>query len=103
MTDNDWNDDGSLGEGWEPISSNGFSVDLQAYDALYWLEAVYPHHYTKVSEQFPEPVVWNDWGTHIDTETMGVSEDYVSWLVDAIEDTGVVTWWEGEPWGRVDR
>lgn len=50
---------------------------------------------------FPE-MAYPKWeGSWLNTEAMGVDVEYGSWLVDAIEATGVVMWEEGEPWALV--
>lgn len=84
-----------------PLSSNAFSVDLQTDDALAFLEAGYPKVYQTLSEQFPEIVDIQWEGSWFDTEAMGVDQEWGSWLVDAIEESGVVFWEEGEPYGRL--
>lgn len=81
------------------ISSNHFSVDAQAADAMDWLEEHDPDNYAAVVAVMPEwpRRVWGDFGTHFDTEAMGVDPEWGSWLIDAIEATGSVFWEEGEP------
>ena len=77
------------------ISSNGFSHDQQVQDAMDWLELNHPDAYTKIVDQFPEtPVMSGSW---LDTEAMQVDAEWSSWLTDAIEETGLVVWEEGEP------
>lgn len=86
------------------ISSGHFSVDTQAFDALDFLEANHPEHYKDVTDEFPEVlsgVTWTQFGTHVDTEAMGLDIEWTSWLIDAIEATGVVIWEDGEPLGFV--
>lgn len=80
------------------ISSGHFSVDIQALDALDYLRAHHPAAYTQVIKDFPETAdpTWE--GAWLDTEAMGVDVEYGSWLVDAIEATGLVAWEDGEPW-----
>ena len=82
------------------ISSNHFSVDLQAVDAMHWLEANAPEAYAAVIDQFPEypTCVFSAMSSWFDTEAMGVDDEWGSWLVDAIEATGVVSWEDGEPY-----
>lgn len=82
------------------LSSDHFSVDAQVEDAMFYLEHNHPDEFARIVEKFPE---WNTrtMGEHsswFDTESMGVEPDWSSWLVDAIEDTGLVLWEEGEPW-----
>lgn len=82
----------------EALSSNGYSLDQQAADALTWLRLHYPLHAESVDNDFPpDDAIWS--GSWLDTEAMKVDSEYGSWLVDAIEATGVVCWEEGEPWG----
>ena len=84
------------------ISSNHFSTDTQAIDALAWMRLQHPRSYCAVMRSFPEMgAELKMSGAHIDTEAMGVDVEYVSWLVDAIEATGVVMWEDGEPWALV--
>lgn len=78
------------------ISSNGFSVDTQAVDALDYLRTNEPDAYSAIVRHFHEPVIWS--GSRFDTEAMGVDPDYSSWLIEAIEDTGHVSWIDGEPY-----
>lgn len=82
-----------------PVSSNSFSRDMQAADALSFLELNYPDAYADVVCQFPEVLdaVWV--GAWFDTDAMCVDPDWSSWLVDAIEATGRVRWEDGEPYG----
>lgn len=77
------------------LSSNSFSTDTQAADALAWLRSEHPDAAQIVDAQFPEPRVWD--GSWLDTAAMGVDVEYGSWLIDAIEATGLIVWWEGEP------
>lgn len=79
----------------EPLSSNQWSLDLQIVDVLDWLERNYPAGYAEVREAFPEEIRLD--GSHFDIEAMGVEADYSSWLAEAIEATGLVGWYEGEP------
>lgn len=84
------------------ISSNGFSVDQQAADAMSYLERQHPEAWDKVIAQFPEYIDHTFCGSWFDTEEMRVDVEWGSWLVDAIEGTGYVFWEEGEPWAEVD-
>lgn len=83
------------------LSSNHFSTDLQALDVLNWMEVEHPIAFEAIRSQFPEvgniifEISW------FDTEAMGVDQEWGSWLVDALEGTGLVWWEEGEPWGFV--
>lgn len=82
------------------LSSNSFSHDIQVVDALSWLHIEYPEHHKQVREQFPEDIIWEQpIRTWFDTDSMGVDTAWSSWLCDAIEDTGVVQWIDGEPFG----
>ena len=86
----------------EAISSNHFSVDLQAQDAMDWLEVNHLDAYGNVLKGFPEwPYRVFD-GSWLNTEAMGVDPEFSSWLIDAIEDTGYVVWEDGEPWAVND-
>lgn len=81
------------------ISSGHFSVDMQATDALRWLESNAPKAHAAVISEFPEmsDPKWQMMGSWLHTDAMGVGVEYGSWLVDAIENTGAVYWEEGEP------
>lgn len=82
----------------ESISSNHFSVDQQAADAMRWLLHNAPGQFAAVLVEFPE-YHWVKWElSHFDTDAMGVHDEWGSWLVDAIEATGLVWWEDGEPW-----
>lgn len=84
----------------EAISSGHWSVDLQAMDALSFLQENYPEEAKAIRKEFPEPFIWS--GSWLDTEAMGVDVEYGSWLVDAIEATGLIIWEDGEPWAIDD-
>ena len=83
------------------ISSGHFSHDMQVADAMSYLETNHNDDYREIIEQF-------DWkatkwiGSWVDTEAMGVDQEWSSWLCDAIEDTGHVWWEDGEPWAYRD-
>lgn len=81
------------------ISSNQYSVDLQAVDALKYIEDNHSEAYSKLLEEFPEipKITFTGHGSWMDTEAMGVDQEWSSWLIDAIELTGLVIWEEGEP------
>jgi len=85
----------------EPISNNGFSVDIQAQDALNFLEDFHPEAHAKVLSELPEAGCLLFDGSWFDTDAMGVDIEFGSWLVDAIEQTGKVIWEEGEPFALV--
>lgn len=80
------------------ISSNHASHDDQVEDAMDYLRHEHPDAYGSIVQKFPEyPERQLDGGWY-DTETMGVDPEWSSWLTDAIEQTGLVIWEEGEPW-----
>jgi len=85
----------------ETISSNGFSFDTQVIDAASWLERTEPTLYMNVLISFPEltEIVWE--GSWLDNEAMNVDPDWSSWLCEALESTGTIYWFEGEPFGDV--
>lgn len=83
----------------ESISSNHYSADTQASDALDWLRVNHPTVYSEVRKNFAEPIQWE--GSWFDTDAMGVDQEWGSWLVDAIEETGLVMWIDGEPYVNV--
>jgi len=84
------------------ISSNHFSVDQQAVDAFDYLNTFHPAEAEKLLEEFPE-IPFIKWSlSHFDTSAMGVDEEWGCWLVDAIEEAGVIWWEEGEPFTRFE-
>ena len=80
------------------ISSNGYSTDQQVVDALDYLRINHPAEYSDVRRRFPENIILPDDSAWFDTDEMGVDIEWSSWLADAIEDTGLVTWDDGEPY-----
>lgn len=84
------------------ISSNGFSHDMQAVDAMDWLKLNAPDAFHAVTAQFPEYLDAEFDGSWFDTDAMRVDVEWSSWLVDAIEDTGYIYWEDGEPWADED-
>lgn len=84
------------------LSSNRFSVDDQAIDAMRWLYDEHRDAWDDIVSELPEFManggVLLMEGSWFDTEAMGVDPEWGSWLVDAIENTGLVRWEEGEPW-----
>lgn len=93
-----------------PLSSNQWSVDLQVVDVVDWLnadETPRSEAYEKFVEDFPEfqnvverQVDLNpNWHT-FDLEDLGLDIQWVSWLVESLESTGLVWWEEGEPWAN---
>lgn len=84
------------------LSSNHFSTDTQALDVLAWMRIQHPRSYCAVLREFPE--AGSDLkmdGSWFATEAMGVDPEWGSWLVDALESSGLVAWQEGEPWALV--
>lgn len=81
----------------ESISSNHYSVDIQTVDALAWLESEHPAEYAAVVAEFPEYADHRMDGAWFDTDAMSVEVEFGSWLADAVEATGLVTWVDGEP------
>lgn len=79
------------------ISNNHLSVDQQVSDALQWMRLNHPEQFSEIRKEFPENFKWSPYDNHFDTEAMGVDIEWGSWLADAIEATGLVTWVEGEP------
>ena len=80
------------------ISSNGYSHDQQVVDALDYLRINHPVEYSDVRRRFPENIIFPDKSAWFDTDEMGVDSEWSSWLCDAIENTGLVTWDDGEPY-----
>lgn len=84
-----------------PISSSSYAHDQQVIDALAWLRLNYPTAYCKVVNEYPgcdKPIMESASSGRVDIDRMGVEPEFMSWVCDAIEDTGLVAWWEGEPW-----
>jgi hypothetical protein len=87
--------------GWHTLSHNGFSTDLQVTDALAWLRLAWPDAYAAVRADFPENLVFGESGSAwFDTDAMDVDIEWGSWLADALENTGHIVWWDGEPFGE---
>ena len=65
------------------VSSNGFSVDQQIFDAV---------------KKFPEitNVQWS--GSSVDWEAMYVDQEWSMWLLEEIEQSSDIQWIEGEPY-----
>lgn len=78
------------------ISDNHLSVDQQVYDALEYLRVFHVDAYVAIRRQFPETIIFD--GSWFDTDAMRVDSEWNCWLADAIEDTGIVYWEDGEPW-----
>lgn len=75
------------------ISSNSFSHDQQIADTMEYLKHNHFETYVEIRHAFSA-----EW-TGVDWMVFGCPQDpeYGSWLCDAIEETGLVLWWEGEP------
>lgn len=85
-----------------PISSNGFSHDMQVDDVLTWMRGEVPEHvYNRLLASYPEIDRRVLDGAYFDCEAMNCDVEWSSWIADAIEETGYVFWEEGEPWARV--
>lgn len=82
------------------LSSNGFSHDMQVVDVLDYLRIEHADEYTAIRKFFPETIIMD--GASMATEAMHVDIEWSSWLTDRIEEGGLVTWWEGEPWAIID-
>ena len=82
----------------QSLSSGHFSHDQQVADAVSWLEHNAGPVYSAMLREFPEwgRVEWE--GSWFDTETMGVDQEWSSWLCDWIENNTPIYWEEGEPW-----
>lgn len=92
------------------ISTNQWSPDLQILDAMNWLHANHRDEWDQIIAEFPdfETLInrqreLDDNWTWLDTDTLGVDADYMTWILEAVEATGLVTWEDGEPWIEVDR
>lgn len=83
----------------EAISSNGASHDIQVLDAWRVLQDLDPAEAAAVIREFPEladdRLIWS--GAWVDTEAMGVDPEWSSWLCDRLEESGDISWIEGEP------
>lgn len=79
------------------ISSNHWSTDLQACDAAAYLRIHHPAEYSALASKFEHLFLPSDesWFSNAYPE---LDPDYGSWLIDAIEATGLIWWEEGEPW-----
>lgn len=90
-----------------PISSNHWSTDSQAVDAMTWLHTNHRDVWDGLIDEFDDYETLierqreldSEWAW-LDTDALGVDPDYMSWLVDAIEATGLVIWEDGEPWAE---
>jgi hypothetical protein len=84
------------------LSNNHLSHDQQVADAMAYLALAHPHHFASILAHFPEWTNIQFAGSWFDTEAMGVDSEWPMWLTDAIEDTGVIRWDDGEPWTTDD-
>ena len=80
------------------ISSNGYSFDQQVIDAVDYIRGTDGATYANIIRSFPELPNLIMSGSWVDNEAMGIDPDYMSWVADALEETGLVWWEEGEPW-----
>lgn len=83
------------------VSSNGFSHEDQVLDALRYLRDHFPEAYAELLSKIPREVKIG--GKQFDREAWDRSGDleWSSYLCDDIEDTGLIWWEEGEPFGFV--
>jgi hypothetical protein len=82
------------------VSSNHFSVDQQAVDAMTHLQHHHEDNYATVIAEFPEFESYkfqSSTSSWFDTDAMGVDIEWGSWLIDKIEQTSDITWEDGEP------
>lgn len=84
----------------QAISSGHYSHDTQVADAMSYLASEHPTEYARILVDFPEweSRKFGEFSSWLDTEAMGVDPEYSSWLADAIEATGLVQWFDGEPY-----
>ena len=87
---------------YEAISSNHYSEEMQMMDALNYIERKHPLYYREeLVPSFPEvkDIVFE--GGWLDYEAMNVDPEWSSWLIDEMELSGFVTWFDGEPFALV--
>lgn len=77
------------------ISSNSFHHDDQVVDALEFLETEHPSAYVAICNEFTEQVVTGRW---FDDDLPDYDAELGGWLCDAIEESGHVIWFNGEPY-----
>ena len=79
------------------ISSNYWSTDIQVCDAMIWLRLNHPEEHATIERKFPilSLPYGECWFADAYPE---IDPEYGSWLIDAIEATGLVWWEDGEPW-----
>lgn len=81
----------------DTISSNHYSTDMQACDALAYLRLTHPVEYSALARKF-EHVTLPGTSCWFADAYPDLDPEYGSWLIEAIEATGLVWWEEGEPW-----
>ena len=86
----------------QALSSGHFSTDSQMHDALNFLRINRPGDAAAIVAEFPQldALVWS--GSWVDTDATGVDPEFTSWVIDAIEATGLVWWEDGEPWAAAE-
>lgn len=80
------------------VSSNHYSAETQMVDALDFLKEAEPGTYATLLKAHPEIDRIETDGAWLNTDKMGVDVEWGSWVIDAIEDTGLIWWEDGEPW-----
>lgn len=84
------------------VSANSYSHDQQVDDAWSWARGEMPEDdFDLLVREFPqmEHITWEPGNTWFDCEAMGVDPEFTSWVADALENTGVIRWEDGEPYG----
>lgn len=79
------------------ISSNHWSTDIQVCDAMIWLAGNHPNVYREIAIEFPILSLPDGECWFVDAYP-DLDPEYGSWLIEAIEATGLVWWEDGEPW-----
>jgi hypothetical protein len=83
----------------EALSSNHLSVELQAADVVRWFRARSLDNAARFNTAWPDydALQWS--GSWVDTEASGVDVEYMSWLIDWLEqEQDGLIWEDGEPW-----
>lgn len=80
------------------ISSNHWSHDTQVSDAMNWLRVNHPAEWSTINRDFDGIVSLSSNFTEFCEQYPDVDPEHGSWLADAIEDTGLVQWIDGEPY-----
>lgn len=85
------------------LSDNHFSHDQQLDDAMRYVQQNHPEQYATLLAEFPEweHRTFQRYGSWLDTDAMGVDDEWSSWLTDALENTGLIIWEDGEPYAYV--